>query len=86
MIEAGLIRQPRKGSDMDQQKLTYIKYTLKGHFGSYDINDTVILSDDDERDPKDVLWAKYRREGYLTLPMASQSLRVIKREVLEEQV
>lgn len=62
----------------------YIKYTLKGHYGSYDINDTVLLSEDDERDPKDVLWARYRRRGYLTLPMASTSLKVVNQELLPD--
>lgn len=55
----------------------YIEYTLKGYYGSYDINDTVILKDDDDRDPCDVLWARYRRAGYLTLGMASTSLKVV---------
>lgn len=62
----------------------YTKYTLKGHYGSYDINDTVTLSDDDDRDPKAVLWARYRRQGLLTLPMASTSLRIVKQEALSD--
>ncbi len=61
-----------------------IRYTLKGHYGSYNINDTVILSDEDSRDPKEVLWARYRRQGLLTLPMASTGLKVVKREELSE--
>lgn len=60
--------------------MAYIKYTLQGYYGPYTINDTVTLSDEDERDPKEVLWSRYRREGLLTLPMASQSLKVVNRQ------
>lgn len=64
--------------------MRYIKYTLKGHYGSYNINDTVFLSEEDERDPKDVLWARYRRQGLMTLPMASTNLKVVHSELLPE--
>lgn len=65
--------------------MAYTRYTLKGHYGSYTINDTVILSDDDDRDPKEVLWARYRREGLLHLPMASKSLKVVGQEALPSE-
>ena len=65
--------------------MAYIRYTLKGNYGSYTINDTVVLSDEDERDPKEVLWSRYRREGLLTLPMASKSLKVVDQQELSAE-
>jgi hypothetical protein len=65
--------------------MSYIRYHLQGHYGSYTIKDTVLLSDEDERDPKDVLWAKYRRQGLLSLPMASKSLKVVDKEELPDE-
>lgn len=64
-------------------KMRY-KYTIEYVFGSYSGTEVVYLDADDDRDPKAVMWANLRRQGKLTLPMAYQSARVVKREEIDE--
>lgn len=61
-----------------------MRYTIDYTFGAYEGTETVILLKDDDRSPIDVMWARFRRQGKLTLSMAYQSARIVKSEEVEE--
>jgi len=54
-----------------------ITYTIRFQYGTYSGVRKITLDADDQRDPKDVMWARMERAGELTLPMAYRSARII---------
>lgn len=57
-----------------------MKYRIEYWYGTYHGTRTVILEEDDQRDPIAVMWAGLSSEGLLTLPMASRSARITSQE------
>jgi len=58
-----------------------ITYTINYQYGPYSGQEEVTLSEDDPRNPCDVMWARMERAGDLGLPMAYRSAKVIDEEV-----
>lgn len=59
------------------------KYTIEYVFGTYEGTETVVLDADDDRDPRNVMWARLQRQGKLTLPMAWRTARIVNREEID---
>ncbi len=59
-----------------------VVYTIEYVYGSYSGTYNAYLSSSDERDPRDVMWAHFRREGYLTLGMATRSAKIVETRYL----
>lgn len=60
------------------------EYAIHYQYGTYSGERTVRLDDDDERNPIDVMWARMRNRGELTLPMAHMSAKIIDKKEFDE--
>jgi hypothetical protein len=60
------------------------RFTIEYQFGTYSGTEVVTLSEDDDRDPKVVMWARLRKQGKLTLAQAYTSAKIVKHEEIEE--
>lgn len=61
------------------------KYVIHYAYGSYSGTHNVYLDDEDDSAPIDVMWAQMRREGLLTLPMATTSARIVEQEEIDDE-
>ena len=56
----------------------------EGYYGSYTWKKTVYMSDDDDRDPVQVAISQLRREGHMSLGMASCGGHIVDEEYIED--
>ena len=65
----------------------WVEYTIQYVYGSYSGTARVLLSPDEINfgtDPRDKMWGQLRRDGYLTLGMATKSAEIINSRAVAE--